>query len=383
MKNQLYFLLFLFLVSCQNSVQENLETKKAEKPELKTENLVFSSQKFANAEIVLGNLEKRDLASYIKANGMIDVPPSNRASVGTPVGGFVRKADLIVGDWVRKGDVLAILEHPDYVLLQQNYWEAQKRLELAQKTLIREQELKKENASAEKNWEKAENDYQSNKIQVANLAERLRILGIDPQKIQSDRPQSSVSLVAPFDGFITKMNVNLGKYINPNEILYELVNKDHLHLELNVFEKDIPKVQKKQAVKFRFVSQPDQWYKGEVFQIAQHFDPQTKSVNIHVHFQENDKEKFKIGMYVEAQIAVGHTENETLPKEAISEAEGENYCWVSKKEGENYVFRKIKLEKAEENVDYSVVRLKEKIGSEEQIVLKGVYYLNAEANKEE
>ncbi len=383
MKNSLYLFLFLFVAACQNPVQENLEAEKIENPKSKPEHLVFSPQKFANSEIILGNMEKRNLDSYIKANGMIDVPPSNRASVGTPVGGFVRKADLIVGDWVKKGEVLAILEHPDYVLLQQNYWEAKKRLELAQKTLTREQELKKENASAEKNWEKAENDYQTNKIQVATFAEQLRILGIDPQKIQSDRPQSSVSLIAPFDGFITKMNVNLGKYVNSNEILYELVNKDHLHLELSVFEKDIPKVQKKQAVKFRFVSQPDQWYKGEVFQIAQHFDPQTKSVNIHVHFQQNDKENFKIGMYIEAQIAIGHTENETLPKEAISEAEGEYYVWVAKKQSENYVFRKIKLTKGEENTDYAVVRLNEKIDSDEQIVLKGVYYLNAESNKEE
>ena len=165
--------------------------------------------------------------------------------------------------------------------------------------------------------------------------------------------------------------------------MYELVNKEHLHLELSVFEKDIPKVQRKQEVRFRFVSEADQWYQGEVFQIAQHFDPQTKSVNIHVHFQENDKEKFKIGMYVEAQIAIGHTQNETLPKEALVEAEGETYCWVAKKQGENYVFRKIKVEKGEKNTDYTVVRLKEKIASDEQIVLKGVYYLNAEANKTE
>jgi membrane fusion protein, heavy metal efflux system len=343
--------------------------------------IVFTKEKLATADIQIGKLPMKKLANFVKSTGIIDVPPQNRASLSVPIGGFIKTARLIIGDQVRAGEAIVTLEHPDYIKLQQNYLETKQLLDLSQKEWERQRTLKEGNAGADKNLDKAENTYKTAQISLASLAAQLKLLGINPSKLSPETISSTIVLTAPFDGYITAMSNSIGKYVTPNEVIYEFVNKTHLHLELQVFEKDIHKIRKGQKIKFSLPAWAGKTFEGEVFQIGQTFDTQTKTTNIHAHIS-NIEDAFKLGMFVEAQIENDISESEALPEEALVEEGGKTYCFVLNQKGEKEsIFEKIEIEKGVSQNGFVAVQFSNSSLINKEFVLKGAYYIWAEMNK--
>ena len=284
----------------------------------------------------LGSLAEKEFSSTVHANGMIDVPPENKASVSTYYGGFVESISLLPGQKVKKGQMLFTLGKPEYVQMQQDFLETKNKLAYLKADYERQQTLAKDNIASQKNYLKAQTDYNVTLAMYESLKKKLRLINIDPAKISGSNLQTSIVIYAPIAGYVTKVNATKGMYLNPTDVAVELINSDHIHLELNVYEKDIQKVKVGQNIKFQLPDASTKWYDAEVHLVGKTVEDENRIVNVHGHLKDESLSNlFVPGMYVEAQIAIDSESAPALPETAVINAENAYYALIKQSENEN------------------------------------------------
>lgn len=323
MKYTLYFTaLMLFLSSCGGKVAN---TEPANEPTT-NENLVqLTDVQLKNAEIATTKLAEKDISGVLKLNGKIDVPPQNMVSVSVPLGGYLRSTNLLPGTHVKKGDVIAVMEDQQYIQLQQDYLTAKAKLGFMEKEYLRQKDLNQSKASSDKVYQQAEADYRSERILVTSLTEKLQLAGINPNSISETHILRSVNVYSPINGFVSKVNINIGKYVSPTEVLFELVNPSDIHLSLKVFEKDLAKLYIGQKVVAYTNNQPQKKYKCEVLLIA-HDLGDDRTADVHCHFENFDK-ALAPGTYMNAEVQVKNIKATVLPTDALVQFEGKQYVF--------------------------------------------------------
>ncbi|MFD2543189.1 efflux RND transporter periplasmic adaptor subunit [Lacinutrix gracilariae] len=368
----LYILLFsMVLVACGNS-----EKKETTIPETETNKneIRLTKAQFEGEKMALGALAEYNFNETVKVNGMIDVPPRNKSSVTTFIGGYITKTPLLIGDTVKKGQLLVTLENTEFVEIQQNYLEVAEQLNYLKSEFNRQKTLFDEKITSEKNYLKAESAYKSNLAHYNGLRKKLQMMHLNPTKVEQGQISSTINLYAPISGNITKVNVSNGTYVAPSDVILEIVDIDHIHLELSVFEKDILKIKKGQKILFKIPETSNKTYEAEVHLVGTTIDEQTRRIKVHAHV-DNEKENFIVGMFVDADIIVDSKKALGLPNEAIIENENNLFVLTLKEENAtDFYFEKVKLvtgKKTETNIEIiNTEALKEK-----QIVVKGTTML--------
>lgn len=296
------------------------------------------------AGIQLGQPASRALSTVLKANGQIDVPASNLVSVSVPFGGYIRKIDLEPGQRIRKGQTLVVLENPDYIQLQQDYLDTRAKLDYANLDYARQEELSRENVAALKTFQQTRQVRQSLQAQLAAAAQRLASVGINPAQLSPARLTRTVNVPAPTSGYVTNVPVNLGRFVNPADVLVEITNLDHLHVRLNIFEKDIAQIRLGQPIRFGMGSDAAPVHRGTIFLIGKALAAD-RTIPVLAHPDEL-KPIFIPGGYVSAQIDVKTAQQPTLPETAVIGFGGKSYVYVLEaKEGQpaTYQFRQVEV----------------------------------------
>ena len=226
-----------FLSSCGN--------KKKEEPSViatTVNHVKLSDIQIKNAGIVISKMEQKEISSILRVNGTIDVPPQNMISVSVPMGGYLKSTNLLPGQHIKKGDPIALIEGEQYIQLQQDYLTAKEKIVYLELEFNRQKELNKTQASSDKIMQQTESDFKSQQVLLSALKEKLQLVGINIAKLNVNNISRSINLYSPIDGFVSKVNVNIGKYVSPTEVLFELINPSDIHLNLKVYEKDISKL---------------------------------------------------------------------------------------------------------------------------------------------
>lgn len=368
---QLYILfVFTLVMACGNDKNE----EKTEESKVAPHALVITKAQFEGEKMTFGNIAEHEFNTTIKVNGMIDVPTQNKSSVSTFMGGYVTKNPLLVGDEVKKGQYLLTLENTEIVEIQQEYAEVAEQLSFLKSEFTRQKTLYDENITSQKNFLKAESTYKSSLAHYNGLKKKLQMMNINPASVEKGTISSSINLYAPIDGFVTKVNISNGTYVSPSDIIIEIIDTEHIHLELSVFEKDILKIKKGQTIDFRIPEASDSIYKAEVHLVGTTIDPENRRVVVHGHI-ENDHTAFIVGMFVEAQIIVGSSLGMALPKTAVIQQEDDYYVLMLDRETDaGYELKQLKIDLGMETEDMvevlNSVSLKNK-----KIVMDGTYML--------
>ena len=240
----IYTLLISFFVFIQCKKEE---APKQEKSFPKDENIVtLTYAQLRNAPIDTTMLSLQNIASTLKLNGMIDVPPQNLVSVSIPLGGYLKSSNLLPGMPVSRGQVIAVIENPQFIQLQQDYLMARSKAHFAELDYNRQKTLNQSQASSDKAMQLAQSEMNSQRILMNSLAQQLRLININPESLKSGNITKSVPVYSSINGFVSKVNVNIGKYVNPSDVLFELINPDDIHLNLKVYEKDLENLKKGQ-----------------------------------------------------------------------------------------------------------------------------------------
>lgn len=312
----------LALVSCKNKTEAVQEAAGADPKEI-----ALTPEQLKTAGIETGLLQTADMGGSIRCNGMVDAPPQNLVSVSVPVGGIVKSTEMLQGMRIRKGDLLAVLEHPDYIKLQQTYLEDYAALTLAESEYKRQQELSSGNINARRDMEKAEAAMLTAKARSSAGAAQLQLLGLSPESIRTNGIAKSIRLTAPISGYVTKVNVNVGKFAAPNDVLFELVDTEHLHVELTVYETDLPYIKEGQTVRVIIQGQDDSVRTAKVFLIGREIHAD-RTVRIHGHLDKEDPHLLP-GMFVKADIETGAHKTTALPTSAVVSYGGKAYVFTA------------------------------------------------------
>ncbi len=288
--------------------------------------VVLTEAQNKNAQISVVKLEQRSISTVLKVNGVIDVPPQNMVSVSMPLGGYLTSTKLLPGMHLRKGEVIATMEDQQYIQLQQDYLMTKSKLEYSELELKRQTELNQSKASSDKVLQMAASENKLLKITLNALAEKLKLININPSKLTENNLSKSVQLTSSIAGFVSKVNVNIGKYVNPSDVLFELVNPSDIHLNLKVYEKDLGKLYIGQQLFTYNNSSPENRHPCEIILISKSLSADHAS-EVHCHFKDYDKTLLP-GMYMNAEIEVKSNSVWSLPEGCVVNFEGKDYVYV-------------------------------------------------------
>lgn len=366
MKNIILICSLLLLIGCNSKNTTEKETEVATE-----ENVVnLTDAQLQNATLEIGNFEKRNVSSTLKVSGIIDVPPQNLISISMPLGGYLKSTKLLPGMHVSKGEILATMEDQQYIQLQQDYLITKSKLNFAQQEYERQKELNQSKASSDKVFQLAESDYKNLRITLSALGEKLKLIYVNPNKLTESNLSKSINIYSPINGFVSKVNVNIGKNVNPSDVLFELIDPSDIHLNLKVFEKDITKLYIGQKLFAYSNNQPENKHECEIILISKDLSAEDHTAEVHCHFEDYDKTLLP-GMYMNAVIEVKSNNVLTLPEEAVVNFEGKDYIFLVNNKNQ-YTMTEVNVGEKENN--FIEILEAGKIESK-KVVIKGAYTL--------
>lgn len=351
----------------------------------------LNDSQYANAGIELGWFEKKNMSEVVHANGYTKLPPQNQADVSVFATGLVKSIKVVEGQEVKKGAVLAYVESPEFTILQQNYLISKSNLEYLQLDYNRQLILREDKVNAQKVLEKTKTDLDAEQARYNSLKKQLSVL-----KINGDGdPISTIPIVAPISGHITEIYVNIGSSVAEGKALFSILDNSEMHVDLLLYEQDLPKVKEGQTVHFVLTNQSNKEIEGTIFNVGKSFENETKTVAVHAHIEDKDAALIP-GMYVNALIDIGSNEVRTLPEAAIVEAEGRSFIFLYEKENDEEGehsghshgpkkthFSRIEVKTGPSQLGYIQVTPLEKIHKGDKIVMSGAYYLQSHLQKSE
>src|SRR5665648_81838 len=368
-------LFLVTLVSCSGGKTADIVAEEEVLPEDIVE---LREDQIQIANIEIGKIEVLPMSGTLKVNGTITVAPQNYATVCMPLGGFVKSTSIMPGDAVRKGQTLALLENQEFVDIQQNYLEAKNKFEFAAADYKRHSELFKNDVYSEQNVQQVTSDYKNLKAQVKALEQKLALIGINPANLNADDISSSVAVVSPISGFVKAVNINIGKFVAPADVMFEIVNSDKLFLELTLFEKDADKVAAGQKIRF-FINNESEQHEAVIYQTGKSISTD-KTYKVYGSVTGDCKNVLP-GMYVNAVIEATGNKVATLPTDAVVSFDDKDYIFIFDKDKEEAdkpftEYRMIEIQKGVTDSGFIEVILPEGFDIQAtKVVIKGAYNL--------
>ncbi|MGD9993708.1 MAG: efflux RND transporter periplasmic adaptor subunit [Salinivirgaceae bacterium] len=408
MKSKIFimFIAFATLISCN---VQNRSEQEEENEEHGQEGVVILNEKQREAlKLELGTFQMRNLTTLVKTNGELEVPPASIADITAIIGGNVKEIKVFHGDKVKKGQVLAILEHPDYISLQEEYSEMANKLEYLEKEYNRQKELFENNVGAGKDYQQVKSEYNTAKSRYAGLKSRLILLNLSPEDVKNGSISNTIRILSPINGYVNEININVGTYVDSKDKLMEVTDNSNIHADFMVFEKDVYLIKIGQKVDFIVSNRPGEELSSTIFAIGKEFENNTRSVQIHAKLNKPHT-KLIPGMYISGLIHTDENYTRALPDNAIvsegtksfifildqnalkeleegkEEHEGEEENTEEKIEiGEDAMaFRMIEVFTGQKDGGYTEIKLLDSLPENTQIVMNAAYYLLSDLKKDE
>ncbi|EIJ37898.1 MULTISPECIES: efflux RND transporter periplasmic adaptor subunit [Flavobacteriaceae] len=369
-----------------NETSENSKSAEEGENEEGEEGVVeITNEQAETIGLELKQIEEKSLGNSVKVTGILELYPQYKANISPFVGGNVSSIKVIEGDKVRKGQVLAYLQHPDIISMQQEFQEKNDELVFLQQDFERKQTLFDKGVSSAKEFQMAQSKFRSTTSSVNALRSKLELLGLNISKIKSGEIYASVPITSPIGGFVDEVMVSLGDYVAPQTKMFAVSDNSEIHADFKVYEKDIYKVKEGQQIYFTVASKPDQLLKAKIHAIGKTFETDPKAIHVHADIHNEDKELLP-GMYVEGRIVQGEKMALAVPEEAIVKNGEKTFIFVEDKDNEEenkLRFNMIPVNTGMTDLGYVEISLPAGISKDITVVTKGAYILSSEMIKAE
>lgn len=325
MKNITWILIGLLLFSCSEK-----EAIKVEKKAELVKSVTITKKQMAELKIQMAIPEIQSIGLSVHANGKIEVPPQNKTFISLPYGGKIKSISILDGDYVKKGEELIEIEHPEIIQLQQDYLEVVATLELLQLEVERQQTLVNNEAGSLKNLQQAKSSLNVAKAKKSGLRAKLEIANVQLSKLDNGQIQRIISIKSPFDGVVTKIHANVGEFAAENINLMEIIDLKHAHAEVYVFEKDAKYILEGQKVKIKMLESEEE-QTATVYLVGKEVD-KDRTIKVHCHF-EKESAKIIPGSFFKATILTNPVELPTISSESVVKIQNKDAVFV--KVGDN------------------------------------------------
>ncbi len=362
------------------SCSQNKNTENQEAEEENHEELVLTQTQMNTVGIALGHVEEKELGGAIKANGELRLNPQDKADVTPIIGGIVRQICVVEGQKVRAGQTVAYIENTEIVEVQKNYLVALKETEVAKQEMQRQKSLAAQGAGVQKTLQQATAEYEISNARLTGLLHQLRQMGISPKQVADGKIVTRIPVCATLSGIVGKVFVSTGSYVDATAPLMQIADNSAVYASLNVFERNIAKVEVGQDVDLVVTNSPGMHLKGRVQQINRSFDADTKAVSVHVRIVGNETANLIAGMYVSGSIKTGQKKVKALPDNAIVRAEGRKFVFVldetTAENGEkSFRFRRAEVVTGVSELGYTQVDFVTSADADATVVTDNAFYL--------
>ena len=364
-----------------------------------TNTAILTDEQIKSIGIELGVIEEKQLTASLKTNGVLQVPNQNKASVNSLYSGVIKSLLIQPGNYVRKGQTIATIANPDFIQAQSEYLSVNSKIVLAELEVKRQRDLNAGNAGALKNLQAAETELRTLRTVKSTLEQQIKLMGINPERLSNGKLISVLSISSPISGVVSNVIVKMGSYVDVSTPVAEIVDNSQLHLDLFVYEKDLPKLKNNQLIHFTLTNNPGKEYDAQIYSLGSSFEGESKAVTVHAKVQ-GDKTGLIDGMNITAVISL---ENQTLPAvptEAIVNVAGQDYIFIvseqngkeehtkdsvkhdvkaeaGHKDEKGITFERIPVAKGTTDVGYTEITLLKEIPKDAKIVVKGAYFVLA------
>lgn len=400
-----FFMTILFLSACNSTVQ-NKENTSAKNETSKEEEIheeeeeaiaVLTEEQVINAGVQLGSIQMKELTATIKANGVLKVPNSHKANATSLYAGVIKGLNVQIGDYVKKGQVIATIANPQFIQLQEEYLSIYSKITFAEQELARQRELFEGNAGAKKNLQSATAELNSLRTRRAALQQQIQLMGINPASLSNTNLQSTLVVTSPLNGTVSNVFAKIGSYADVSFPIIEIIDNSALHLDLYVYEKDLPQIKIGQTIHFTLTNNPSTEYDATVFNIGSSFENDSKTIAVHCRLKGKQIGLID-GMNITGIVSLNSRAIAAVPNDAIVNADGKYYIYVQtdKKpedhhdEGEDVEegshsqdnkptmnFEKIEVLKGVSELGYTGIVGVKDIPADAKIVVKGAFFVNA------
>ncbi len=326
MKKYFISLLVLLALNACSSKEPKNSTTNTEDSTISSSLVQLDKDQLQQANLKMAVLEKGTASMEVHLNGKIDVPPTAVASVSIPMGGYVQDINLIPGNYVKKGSTIATIKDPQFVQLQEDYLSAKAKSVYLSQDMDRQKLLLQQDAVSKKTFQLLQSEFNTNAIALKGLAEKLKLINIDPSTLSIDKISSKVNLIAPISGYVSKVNINRGKYVAPTEVLLELIDPNDVHAAITIYEKDITLFKEGMKGKVVLANEPNKSYSVTVLAVSKNLDDD-KSGLLHCHFAAVPKNMLP-GMFLTADFSVNNANTVIVPINAIQRFQGVDYIFI-------------------------------------------------------
>ena len=384
------------LISCRS--EETVAAKEEEHHEEVPANFVsLTSLQIKTAGIEVGSIELKNLKTSIKANGMLTVPNQNKALVTSVSNGVIKTLLIQPGDFVKKGQAIATIINPGIARLQQELQTTNAQINLANLELKRQQELVQGNAAPLKNVQRVQTELATLTATRNALQKQLSAMGISVASVTKGNIITTMVIAAPISGTVSNVSAQIGSNVDPSTPIAEIVNNSQLHLDLFVYEKDLPKLHPNQTIHFTLTNNPGKEYDAQVYSIGTAFVNESKAIPVHA-VVKGDKTGLIEGMNITAIISIGETVVPSVPTDAIVTYQGQDYIFAkadeklsrddkakedsvgNKNEGQDksqVMFERMQVVKGVSDIGYSEITFLKDLPPGTQIITKGAFFANA------
>ncbi|MFY1047524.1 efflux RND transporter periplasmic adaptor subunit [Chryseobacterium sp. GP-SGM7] len=394
---------FVFLISCgkkDSNIESEIKTDQTEEHGEEAPQTIASltEEQMKAVGITLGKIEMKELTSTIKANGALRVPNNNKATITSMYGGIIKTLNVQIGDFVRKGQVIASISNPEYIQLQEQYLTVKSRIAFAEQEYRRQKELFDNDAGAKKNLQSSDAELKTLRTQRSSLQRQLQIMGIDPANISNGNLKSGLVITSPISGTVSNISSQIGSYVDISSPVAEVIDNGSLHLDLQVFENDLPKMKVGQIVHFKLTNNPETEYDAKIYSIGSSFENDSKTISVHCSVTGN-KSGLIDGMNITGIVSLDKSTTPAVPNEAIVEADSKYYIFIKtnkkpeghhEEEGKHQEekkapekgsktinFEKIEVVKGSSDMGYTAITTVNEISRDAEVVVKGAFFVNA------
>ena len=389
------FSILTVIASCGDKKPEEKKEEIHRQEEAVGNIVTLSELQMKTADIELGAIELKNLKSAIKANGMLSVPNQNKAFITSVNNGVIRTLLIQPGTFVKKGQVVATIVNPDIARMQQELQQTNAQINLAEIELARQKELVEGDAAPLKNVQRVQTELATLKATRNALQRQLSAIGISTSSVTKGNIMTTMSITAPISGTISNVISQIGSNVDASTPIAEIVNNSQLHLDLFVYEKDLPKLHPNQTIHFTLTNNPGKEYDAQIYSIGTAFANESKTIPIHA-VVNGDKTGLIEGMNITAVISIGETVVPAVPNDAIVTYQGQDYIFVlqdqkpkkdeqktdgaenrkAEEEG-GTSFERVKVVKGVSDVGFTEVTLFKNLPPNTKIIAKGAFFANA------
>jgi len=378
----------VFFVSCGSKDKTETASPETETHVDEHENpdeATLTADQIKTIGIEFGSIEQKQLTASLKTNGVLKVPNQNKASINSVYSGVIKSLLVQPGNSVSRGQTIATISNPEFIQVQSEYLSINSTMVLAEQEYSRQKELNAGNAGALKNLQAADAELKSLRTRRSSLQQQIQLMGISTASLSNGRLISVLSVRSPIGGIVSNVNVKMGSYVDLSTVVAEVVDNSRLHLDLFVYEKDLPKIKNKQTIHFTVTNNPGKEYDAEIFSLGSSFENESKAISVHA-MVKGDKTGLIDGMNITANISLDQATLPAIPTDAIVNFQGQDFIFivdsVDTKKNETH-FKRIPVVKGTSDVGYSEITLLKDIPAGAKVVIKGSFFILAKQTNTE